>query len=41
MITLKLVSNKYLFQENDEIKWSSRWDYILKSMPNTNNHWFR
>jgi len=24
------------FQENDQIKWASRWDYILDSMPHTN-----
>lgn len=28
------------WEENDDIKWSSRWDYILKSMPNTNIQWF-
>jgi hypothetical protein len=22
------------------VKWSSRWDYILESMPNTNIQWF-
>lgn len=29
-----------IWEENNEIKWSSRWDYILKSMPNTNIQWF-
>ncbi|XP_012283767.1 transmembrane 9 superfamily member 2 isoform X2 [Orussus abietinus] len=28
------------FQENNTIKWSSRWDYILESMPHTNIQWF-
>lgn len=25
---------------NNTIKWSSRWDYILESMPHTNIQWF-
>ncbi|XP_050389902.1 transmembrane 9 superfamily member 2 [Patella vulgata] len=25
---------------NNNVKWSSRWDYILQSMPNTNIQWF-
>ncbi|SPP79621.1 transmembrane 9 superfamily member 2 [Drosophila guanche] len=28
------------FVKNDAIKWSSRWDYILESMPHTNIQWF-
>jgi len=28
------------FKENRDIKWSSRWDYILNSMPHTNIQWF-
>ncbi|XP_046401504.1 transmembrane 9 superfamily member 2 [Ischnura elegans] len=28
------------FKENNSIKWSSRWDYILESMPHTNIQWF-
>lgn len=28
------------FVRNDNIKWSSRWDYILDSMPHTNIQWF-
>ncbi|KAK6622673.1 transmembrane 9 superfamily member 2 [Polyplax serrata] len=28
------------FSENDKVKWSSRWDYILESMPHTNIQWF-
>ena len=28
------------FKENNDIKWSSRWDYILESMPHTNIQWF-
>lgn len=28
------------FVQNDSIKWSSRWDYILESMPHTNIQWF-
>lgn len=28
------------FTQNNNIKWSSRWDYILESMPRTNIQWF-
>ena len=28
------------FQQDNSIKWSSRWDYILESMPHTNIQWF-
>ncbi|XP_023298241.2 transmembrane 9 superfamily member 2 [Lucilia cuprina] len=28
------------FVRNDAVKWSSRWDYILESMPHTNIQWF-
>ncbi|XP_054648816.1 transmembrane 9 superfamily member 2 isoform X2 [Dunckerocampus dactyliophorus] len=28
------------FEENNKIKWASRWDYILVSMPHTNIQWF-
>uniref|UniRef100_A0A8C9VJM2 Transmembrane 9 superfamily member n=1 Tax=Scleropages formosus TaxID=113540 RepID=A0A8C9VJM2_SCLFO len=28
------------FVENKEIRWASRWDYILESMPHTNIQWF-
>ncbi|KAL8180817.1 UNVERIFIED_CONTAM: transmembrane 9 superfamily member 2 [Gekko kuhli] len=28
------------FVENNSIKWASRWDYILESMPHTNIQWF-
>uniref|UniRef100_A0A1A8H272 Transmembrane 9 superfamily member n=1 Tax=Nothobranchius korthausae TaxID=1143690 RepID=A0A1A8H272_9TELE len=28
------------FVENNDIKWASRWDYILVSMPHTNIQWF-
>ncbi|XP_051937770.1 transmembrane 9 superfamily member 2 isoform X2 [Hippocampus zosterae] len=28
------------FEENNLIKWASRWDYILVSMPHTNIQWF-
>ncbi|XP_066571268.1 transmembrane 9 superfamily protein member 5 [Amia ocellicauda] len=28
------------FEKNNEIKWASRWDYILVSMPHTNIQWF-
>uniref|UniRef100_A0A667IGA8 Transmembrane 9 superfamily member n=1 Tax=Lynx canadensis TaxID=61383 RepID=A0A667IGA8_LYNCA len=27
------------FEENKSIKWASRWDYILDSMPHTNIQW--
>ncbi|CAL8119027.1 unnamed protein product [Orchesella dallaii] len=30
----------YRFKEDDRTKWSSRWDYILESMPHTNIQWF-
>ncbi|NXP20252.1 TM9S2 protein, partial [Scytalopus superciliaris] len=29
------------FEEKNNIKWASRWDYILESMPHTNIQWFR
>lgn len=29
-----------MFVQNNTIKWSSRWDYILESMPHTNIQWF-
>lgn len=28
------------FNKDNGIKWSSRWDYILESMPHTNIQWF-
>ena len=28
------------FKEDNSVKWSSRWDYILDSMPHTNIQWF-
>ncbi|KAH8010081.1 hypothetical protein HPB51_024756 [Rhipicephalus microplus] len=28
-------------QRNDQVRWSSRWDYILESLPQTNIQWFR
>ncbi|KAH8400452.1 hypothetical protein KR222_000007 [Zaprionus bogoriensis] len=28
------------FVQNNAVKWSSRWDYILESMPHTNIQWF-
>uniref|UniRef100_A0A3P8N5M4 Transmembrane 9 superfamily member n=1 Tax=Astatotilapia calliptera TaxID=8154 RepID=A0A3P8N5M4_ASTCA len=28
------------FEEDNTIKWASRWDYILVSMPHTNIQWF-
>lgn len=28
------------FQANSNIKWASRWDYILESIPNSNIQWF-
>ena len=28
------------FVENNSVRWSSRWDYILESMPHTNIQWF-
>lgn len=38
---LKIIIEKIgFFQENDKVKWSSRWDYILESMPHTNIQWF-
>merc|ERR1712110_494985 len=33
-------SYKVVYTENNSIKWSSRWDYILDSMPHTNIQWF-
>lgn len=31
---------KVTYEKNNTIKWSSRWDYILESMPHTNIQWF-
>lgn len=28
------------FQEDKNIRWASRWDYILESMPHTHIQWF-
>lgn len=28
------------FQRNDHVRWSSRWDYILESMPDSRIQWF-
>uniref|UniRef100_A0AAY4E846 Transmembrane 9 superfamily member n=1 Tax=Denticeps clupeoides TaxID=299321 RepID=A0AAY4E846_9TELE len=28
------------FEEDKKIRWASRWDYILESMPHTNIQWF-
>uniref|UniRef100_A0A224Z8K2 Transmembrane 9 superfamily member n=1 Tax=Rhipicephalus zambeziensis TaxID=60191 RepID=A0A224Z8K2_9ACAR len=28
------------FVRNDQVRWSSRWDYILESLPQTNIQWF-
>uniref|UniRef100_A0A8C1T485 Transmembrane 9 superfamily member n=1 Tax=Cyprinus carpio TaxID=7962 RepID=A0A8C1T485_CYPCA len=28
------------YKQNDDIRWASRWDYILVSMPHTNIQWF-
>ncbi|KAJ8255088.1 hypothetical protein GJAV_G00200790 [Gymnothorax javanicus] len=28
------------YKQNNDIKWASRWDYILVSMPHTNIQWF-
>ncbi|KYO32780.1 hypothetical protein Y1Q_0009372 [Alligator mississippiensis] len=28
------------FEEKNKIRWASRWDYILESMPHTNIQWF-
>ena len=38
-ISFKIFKN--LIQVNNELKWASRWDYILESMPHTKIHWFR
>lgn len=29
-----------VFNTKNDVKWSSRWDYILESMPHTNIQWF-
>lgn len=31
----------FSLQKDNSIKWASRWDYILVSMPHTNIQWFR
>ncbi|XP_068596995.1 transmembrane 9 superfamily member 2 [Brachionichthys hirsutus] len=28
------------FEEDNKVRWASRWDYILESMPHTNIQWF-
>jgi len=28
-------------KENPLVRWSSRWDYLLESMPHANIQWFR
>jgi len=33
-------SYSVFFNENAAVKWSSRWDYLLESMPHTNIQWF-
>lgn len=39
--TLDIIySYSVTFVPNNTIKWSSRWDYILESMPHTNIQWF-
>lgn len=38
---LLVISFFFSLQENNSIKWASRWDYILVSMPHTNIQWFR
>lgn len=30
----------HIQKSNTDIRWSSRWDYILDSMPHTNIQWF-
>merc|ERR1712141_229234 len=33
-------SYKVVYNVQNDVKWSSRWDYILESMPHTNIQWF-
>jgi len=33
-------SYSIVLNKNNSVKWSSRWDYILESMPHTNIQWF-
>lgn len=35
-----IYSYSITFKKDNSIKWSSRWDYILESMPHTNIQWF-
>ncbi|XP_046427122.1 transmembrane 9 superfamily member 2 isoform X1 [Neodiprion virginianus] len=35
-----LYTYRITYLKNNTIKWSSRWDYILESMPQTNIQWF-
>jgi transmembrane 9 superfamily protein 2/4 len=28
------------FKRNNDVRWASRWDYILKSLPQTRIQWF-
>jgi len=33
-------SYQVTFKKSNQVRWSSRWDYILESMPHTNIQWF-
>uniref|UniRef100_A0AAQ6AP35 Transmembrane 9 superfamily member n=1 Tax=Amphiprion ocellaris TaxID=80972 RepID=A0AAQ6AP35_AMPOC len=39
-LNCETVRNITFLQEDNSIKWASRWDYILVSMPHTNIQWF-
>jgi transmembrane 9 superfamily protein 2/4 len=36
----KVIYSYSIVWEKTDVKWSSRWDYILDSMPHTNIQWF-
>jgi len=38
-VTIKY-SYSVIFKENAEVRWSSRWDHMLESMPHSNIQWF-
>jgi len=38
-VTIKY-SYSVTFQENTNVRWSSRWDHLLESMPHANIQWF-
>lgn len=42
-MNINYIKNRIIIcqESKEDIKWASRWDYILDSMPHTRIHWFR